>query len=274
MTGFTITKGSHDPLRLPLLNHPLHETSTFRPEDLVEAVRAQRRLTALDLPEVCVLDFDGDISDALVAAREVQACEGWPCFHTSMWALPVGALHCGLIARTIGGPYAVLVAEQLAVCGVRAIIGLASAGRVGSGLPVPGVVVADRAIRDEGTSYHYLPAGETVEALPSLADALEAEVKAVGLPVRRGLVWTTDAPYRETSAQLDRYARMGALAVEMQAASLFAFAAARNVAVGVVAHVTNAPEHDGEPFDKGSNHLQCELLHAICRGAHRFLKLG
>jgi len=272
--GITFTKTSPDASHLPLLNHPLHEPSTFRPEDLVEAVRGQRRLDALDLPEVCVLDFDGDITDALVDAREVWACEGWPCFHTSMWALPVGGFYCGLIARTIGGPYAVLVAEQLVVCGVRVIIGLASAGRVGSGLPVPGVVVADRAIRDEGTSYHYLPAGETVEALPSLADALEAEVTAVGLPVRRGLVWTTDAPYRETSGQLDRYSRMGALAVEMQAASLFAFAAARNVAVGVVAHVTNAPEQDGEPFDKGSYHLQFELLHAVCRGAHRFLKLG
>jgi len=246
----TFTKTSPDASHLPLLNHPLHEPSTFRPEDLVEAVRGQRRLDALDLPEVCVLDFDGDITDALVDAREVWACEGWPCFHTSMWALPVGGFHCGLIARTIGGPYAVLVAEQLVVCGVRVIIGLASAGGVGSGLPVPGVVVADRAIRDEGTSYHYLPAGETVEALPSLADALEAEVTAVGLPVRRGLVWTTDAPYRETSGQLDRYSRMGALAVEMQAASLFAFAAARNVAVGVVAHVTNTPEQDGEPLTK------------------------
>ncbi len=270
--GMTFTKTPHDASLLPLLDHPLHEPSMFRPEDLVAAVRGQRRLHALDLPEVCVLDFDGDLTDALVAAREVRACEEWPCFHTSMWTLPVGGVRCGLIARTVGGPYAVLVAEQLAVCGVRVIVGLTSAGRVGSGLPVPGVVVADRAVRDEGTSYHYLPASETVEAWPGLAEALEAEVTAVGLPVRRGLVWTTDAPYRETSEQLDRYARMGALAVEMQAASLFAFAAARKVAVGVVAHVTNAPEQDGEPFDKGSDRLQRELFHAVCRGAHRFLK--
>jgi uridine phosphorylase len=172
------------------------------------------------------------------------------------------------------GPYAVLVAEQLAVCGVRVIVGLTSAGRVGFRLPVPGVVVVDRAIRDEGTSYHYLPASESVAAPPGIADALEAELSAVGLPVRRGLVWTTDAPYRETAEQIDRYARMGALAVEMQAASLFAFAAARGVAVGMVAHVTNAPDHDGDSFDKGSHDLQRDLVHAVCRGAHRFLNQG
>ena len=69
--------------------------------------------------------------------------------------------------------------------------------------------------------------------------------------MQRGLVWTTDAPYRETAEQIDRYARIGALAVEMQAASLFAFAAAQKVAVGLVAHVTNAPDHDGDRFEKG-----------------------
>ena len=265
-------KAMRDVSHLPLLDHPLNSPSVFRPEDLVDDIRGQRRIHALDLPEVCVLDFDGDMTDALVGAGEVRSCDGWPCFHTSMWALPVDGGCCGLIARTIGGPYAVLVAEQLAVCGVRAIVGLTSAGRVGSVLPVPGVVVADRAIRDEGTSYHYLPASETVEALPGLADALEAAVTTVGLPVERGLVWTTDAPYRETSEQIDRHARLGALAVEMQAASLFAFAAARKVPVGVVAHVTNTPERDITRFDKGSHELQRELLHAVCRGAQRFLR--
>ena len=260
-----------DPSSLPLLNHPLHDPTVFRPEDLVQAVRQQRMLGATPMPEVCVLDFDGDLTDALVAKHEVSPCAGWPCFHTSLWNWEFDGLRSGVIARTIGGPYAVLVAEQLAVCGVRVIVGLASAGRVGVHLPVPCVVIADRAIRDEGTSYHYLPAGATVSAPPGIAEALEAEVSAVGMPVRRGLVWTTDAPYRETAEQMDRFARIGALAVEMQAASLFAFAAARNVAVGLVAQVTNAPDHDGERFEKGPHDLQRDLARAVCRGAHRFL---
>ncbi len=259
--------------RLPLLDHPLEEPSAFRPEDLVEAVRGQRGIDALALPEVCILDFDGDLTDALVETGEVTPCRGWPCFHTSMWSFDVDGHRCGLIARTIGGPYAVLVAEQLAVCGVRAIVGVTSAGRIGSELPVPGVVVVERAVRDEGTSYHYLPASETVEAPPGMADALEPELEAVGLPVRRGLVWTTDAPYRETAEQIARYSARGALAVEMQAASLFAFASARNFAIGIVAHVTNAPEQGEERFDKGTHDLQRQLLHAACRGARRFLEV-
>jgi uridine phosphorylase len=267
----TFGKTSTDPRRLPLLDHPLHAPTVFRPDELVQAVRDQRQPSPTVIPEICVLDFDGDLTDALVSAREVQACESWPCFHTSMWSLPLGGERYGIIARTIGGPYAVLVAEQLAVCGVRMIVGLTSAGRIGTRLTVPGVVIVERAIRDEGTSYHYLPAGESVDAPAGVADALGAEVSTIDLPLERGLVWTTDAPYRETAEQIDRYARMGVLAVEMQAASLFAFAAARGIAVGMVAHVTNAPDSSVKRFDKGPHELERDLLFAICRGARRFL---
>jgi uridine phosphorylase len=265
-------KTSSDSRRLPLLDHPLHAPTVFRPEELVQAVRDQRRPDPTAIPEICVLDFDGDLTDALVRAHEVQACDAWPCFHTTMWSLTIDDQRYGMIARTIGGPYAVLVAEQLAVCGVRIIVGLTSAGKIGVRLPVPCVVIVDRAIRDEGTSFHYLPAGESVAAPAGVPDGLEAAVSAIDLPVQRGLVWTTDAPYRETAEQIDRYARMGALAVEMQAASLFAFAAARGVTVGMVAHVTNAPEDNVERFDKGSHELQRGLLIAVCRGARRWLE--
>jgi uridine phosphorylase len=190
-----------------------------------------------------------------------------------MWAFTVDGELCGIIPRTIGGSYAVLVAEQLLASGVRVVVGLTSAGRIGAALPVPGLVIADQAIRDEGTSFHYLPPSDVVSAPERIADALVKYCGSLALPVRRGLVWTTDAPYRETAEQIERYAAMGALAVEMQAASLFAFAAARGATIGVVAHVTNDVtnamdmDHDNETFDKGTHDLQITLLEAVCRGA-------
>jgi len=76
-------------------------------------------------------------------------------------------LKCGIIGRTIGGPYAVLVAEQLHTAGVILIIGLTSAGRIAVDLPLSGLVVATSAIRDEGTSYHYLAPEEEEATCPS-----------------------------------------------------------------------------------------------------------
>ncbi|HEY3824160.1 MAG TPA: hypothetical protein VGL82_06355, partial [Bryobacteraceae bacterium] len=100
----------------------------------------------------------------------------------------------------IGGSYAVLVAEQLRVAGARVLLGLTSAGRVSPSLPVPSLVVATSAIRDEGTSYHYLPPAGVVAASSGLPDLLHAQLQGLRLPVAQGLLWTTDAPYRETGA--------------------------------------------------------------------------
>ena len=98
-------------------------------------------------------------------------------------------------------------------------------------LPVPSVVVVDSAIRDEGTSYHCSPR-DMVRARANSPRHSRPGSCGAGLAVKRGLVWTTDAPYRETAAQIERHARAGALAVEMQAASLFAFSARSGLPVG------------------------------------------
>jgi len=250
---------------IPLLSHPYLSPSAFTPEALVGAVRAERGIGSEKIPSVCVLDFDGDLTDWLIEKGLVQRCTYWACFHTSMYVIKVDGFDCGIVPRTIGGPYAVLVAEQLHISGADLIIGLTSAGRVLDSLPVPSLVIATSAIRDEGTSYHYLPPGETIYSSGGIAELLEAELRCLDLPIKRGCVWTTDAPYRETREQLQYYASRGVLAVEMQAASLFAFAQARHALVGLIAHVTNAVHDELDSFHKGPEDFNLLLLQTICR---------
>lgn len=238
----------------------------------MSAVRAERGLATLPVPPVCLLEFDGDLTDSLVSSGAAKRWDSWACFHTTLLAIEFEGVPFGIIPRTIGGPFAVLVAEQLAAAGVRLILGLTSAGRVNSSVPIPSFVVATAAIRDEGTSFHYLPPGPRVGAPAAVAEVLEAELRSLRLPVSKGPVWTTDAPYRETQSELADFAEAGILAVEMQSASLFAFSAARKVPVGMVAHVTNAVGHPGEPFHKGSQPEDAQLLSALCRAGRRFLK--
>ena len=258
---------------LPLLGHTLNAPSVFTPAALLDAVRAERKLPRVPVPEVCVLEFDGDLTDWLVATGRAKRWSPWPCFHTSMETVDVDDDTIGVIARTIGGPFAVLVAEQLAASGARVILGLTSAGQVSPGLRVPSLVLPVKALRDEGTSYHYLPAAETVDGDAGLTAVLQEELSGLGLPVVTGTVWTTDAPYRETAEQLERHARSGILAVEMQAASLFAFGAARQVRCGVVARVTNGVDHSSaDQFDKDTHQLQFEILKAMSRAGRRCLQ--
>lgn len=259
------------PLEIPLLAHPLIERSVFTPDALMTAVRSGKNLSGLSIPRICVLDFDGDLSDWLAATGRSTPTPAWACFHTRMDIVQTGGLSAGIVARTIGGPYAVLVAEQMLASGAEVIVGLTSAGRVQDSLAVPSLVVPNRALRDEGTSFHYIAPGRQVDAPAAIGDALAAELESGALPVTRGMVWTTDAPYRETATQLQRHAAEGVLAVEMQAASLYALAAAKNAQIGVVAHVTNAIDHDGEPFAKGGEEVSFRILRCIVNAGRRAL---
>ena len=256
---------------IPLLSHPLEEPSAFTPEALLEAVRAARNLARDPVPPICILEFDGDLTDWLISTAVAKPWNSWACFHTAMHTFEVERAPCGIVPRTIGGPYAALIAEQLKSSGAQVVLGLTSAGRVAASVPIPSLVVATSAIRDEGTSYHYLPASQPALADAELANSLKAGLKDLSVPVLTGAVWTTDAPYRETGQQLAEYARQSVLAVEMQAASLFAFGIARGLPVGMVAHVTNAVDHEQDPFDKGSHEFGKRLLEAMCRAAKSFL---
>ncbi len=256
---------------IPLLNHPLEQPTAFTPESLIEAVRTERGLSETGVPRVCLLDFDGDITDWLVTSGRAVRWSAWACFHTPMFSLEVDGETCGIIPRTIGGPYAVLVAEQLRASGARVAIGLTSAGRVSPSLSLPSFVIPTQAVRDEGTSYHYLPPSQFVDAIPDLVEMLALSVRPLGRAVSRGIVWTTDAPYRETHEQLIGFAQAGVLAVEMQAASLFAFSEARHFPIGVIAQVTNAVHDAEDSFDKGSHADEFRLVEAVCRAGVRYL---
>ena len=260
------------PSHLPLLNHDPKSASAFTPESLMESVRSLRGQPNARVPAVCVLDFDGDLSDWLVAQGHAQRFEPWPCFHTNMHSVDCNGIQIGIVARTIGGPYAVLVAEQLYAAGARLIVGLTSAGRIAQELPLPCLVIATSAIRDEGTSCHYLPPERDVNCPTTILEDLQRELPSTGWAVQAGQVWTTDAPYRETEADLRQWAAEGVLAVEMQAASLFAFGTARCANVAVVAMVSNAVDHPGDQFNTGTEEDGWRILQSIARAADAFVR--
>ena len=270
-TKTSALKNQHITRSLPLFNHPLDNPTAFTPKALVEAVCTKRHILPKPIPPVCVLEFDGELTDWLVSTGAAKTCKSWACFHTTMFSLKIDGFTFGIVPRTIGGAYSVLIAEQMAISGAKIVLGLTSAGRINSALPIPSLVVATSAIRDEGTSYHYLPPSELVDAPSDVAQLLEAELQTVPLPVLAGKVWTTDAPYRETRRQLVDYANAEVMAVEMQAASLFAFSKAQRFPVGLVAYVSNTVDQTSKSFEKGSRMLEFDILKQVCRAGLRFV---
>ncbi len=128
---------------------------------------------------------------------------------------------------------------------------MTSAGQI---LPIhapPYFIVIDRAFRDEGTSYHYLAAAEYCMADEALVRLCKEALATADIAVQVGATWTTDAPFRETARAIDIAKKAGLLAVEMEAAALYAFAEARHKAVLCMAHVTNQLGRVEGDFEKG-----------------------
>lgn len=227
--------------------------SVFMPAALLREARRQKNIEAVNVPPVCLLDPDGDVVRHLRRTGSSKPFEGWPCYHTELDVFPLAGREVGIVGRAVGASFAVLVAEELFASGCRLLISLTSAGQiVASGAP-PYFIIIDRALRDEGTSYHYSTPAEYANACPRLLAAATEALKHGGPRTIVGSSWTTDAPFRETSEAIQAAADKGILAVEMEAAALYAFAAARGFKIICLAHVTNTMAQGGTDFEKGQD---------------------
>jgi uridine phosphorylase len=128
-----------------------------------------------------------------------------------------------------GAPILVELAEELIVMGTRRVIALTWGGALQPELNSGDIIVCDRAIRDEGTSYHYLAPEKYVQADQELAKSLVEAIRRYGGFASIGCTWTTDAPYRETFEEVRQYQQEGVKTVEMESAGLFALGKARDI---------------------------------------------
>ncbi|HEY7247822.1 MAG TPA: nucleoside phosphorylase [Xanthobacteraceae bacterium] len=251
--------------------------SVFRASALLREARRQKALPEAVVPSICVLDPDGDIVRHLRSAGRASRCASWPCYHTELDTFTVAGERVGIIGCAVGAPFAVLVAEELFASGCRLLLSLTSAGQIAPIRPPPYFVIMDRALRDEGTSYHYAAPADYAEADPSCVSLAQGAVSEAGLDVAVGATWTTDAPFRETAGAIAAAKARGLLAVEMEAAALYAFARASGSAVLCLAYVTNTMGQALHDFEKGARDGTQEALALIAAivpcAARRFCKV-
>jgi uridine phosphorylase len=180
--------------------------------------------SAVKAPRKAVLVYDRALLRALTRKEGLRRDDRFWLVNTRTYVTPQEGV---IVAKLpIGAPVTAMVVEDLVTMGTSEFLILGTAG----GLVTPelgDVVLCNKAIRDEGTSHHYLPDSVFVGPDPGLKRTLMEEMQEVGLPFRVGPTWTIDAPYRETLEELMKYSRMGILTVEMEASTLFAVSKAR-----------------------------------------------
>ncbi len=243
-----------------IAHKPYQDPSVFLPENLLREARRQKGFGKCDVPPTVVLDPDGDVTDFLIARGRAERNECWACYHSELYSTTIAETPAGIIPRVVGASYAVLVAEQLFVSGCRLLLSVTSAGVIDERRISNRFALITNAVRDEGTSYHYIPPDQAADLSPELYGRLAA-VNEPGWFYARS--WTTDAPYRETAAAIDAMRDVGVACVEMEAAALYAFAMAKQKDVLCFAHVTNTmAQHEGD-FEKGEDSGSAETMRLL-----------
>lgn len=177
-------------------------------------------------------------------------------FFSELYVLKTGRNPIGLVhSAAPGAPLLAATVEELIAFGVKRFISLGLAGSLQPDLHPGAIVLCDRAIRDEGTSHHYLPPARMVEADLALLEKISLTFSARGISHSRGASWTTDAPYRETRREVAAYRTQGVKTVEMEAAALLALGQSYSLQTAAVmvigdrlADLTWQPPDDERPL--------------------------
>lgn len=226
------------------------------PEALLEP---SKLMSPRDVPEHCVLCFFREVIDGLVAAGQAREIT---CLRSEMGSHPVYELavqgqRLAVYHPGIGAPMAAASLEELIAIGCRKFIACGGAGVLRADLAVGHLIVPTAAVRDEGTSYHYLPPAREVAANPLAVAALEATLHADECDYLLAKTWTTDAFYRETRDKIARRREEGCVTVEMEAAAFFAVAQFRGVTFGQLLYCGD--DCSGDTWDHRSWHSRVSV---------------
>jgi len=113
----------------PILAHKHYgAASAFKPENLLREARRQKNLPEAPIPEICILDPDGDMVRYLCNAGLASRHPGWACYHTDLYVFREGGQEYGILGCVVGAAFAVLVAEELFASGCRFLVSITSSG--------------------------------------------------------------------------------------------------------------------------------------------------
>jgi uridine phosphorylase len=219
------------------------------------------QIPTVDPPHTVFFCFAADLIAHVAGRRRGRRISG---FFGDLYLLKKQGGRVGVLGNFgLGAPVTAVMLSDLAAWGVRRFILLGAAGGLQPDFPTGSAVLATQAIRDEGTSHHYLPPARLVKPVgdltPSCLNALRAALPRVAV----GTTWTTDAPYRETALEIKRLQLEGVLIVEMEAAALFAAGLVLGVETAACLVVSDMLT-DGR-WQPGNDHIVQQSLQTLWR---------
>jgi len=235
----------------PILEFDNTRKAFINPTDMTKRVKG--------FPRHCVLCFFQDVfmdfkrRGLLKEISEIQSESGtMPIYSIKRPGGKAAFFHV-----PVGAPFATGCLEEIIAKGADRFIVCGGAGVLARDVAVGHLAIPVSAVRDEGTSYHYLPPGREVRPSPKALKTVLEELRERGLPHITGKTWTTDAFYRETPAKIARRKREGCITVEMEAAALFAVARFRKTEMAAILY--SGDSLAGEEWDSRGWHTRKDV---------------
>ena len=218
-------------MTVPQYQQKYDETAFMSPEDRLSQ-RHGNRDNWPAVPSLTIVTFQQYLFDSVTSREDAQHCNLSTDFY-SLYTLGEYDHEVGIIGNFgIGAPAMAIVVDELIALGTELFCIVGGCGTLQSTVSPGDAVLIDEAIRDDGTSHHYLEPAERVTATPTFVDELTNHITKATIDTHVGPTWTTDGFYRETTAEVNHYAERDVLTVEMEIAALFAIAHYRNVIAG------------------------------------------
>lgn len=235
-------------MTFPQHNQKHNEHGLFGPDDLVKYKGVPRG----NFPSKVIITYPSTTNSLIDYFRAKYAGKA----ERAVFSGGEEVLRCGDIGviglRGIGAPHASVYLEALIACGAKEFLNVGTCG----GLIRPGVFICSKAVRDEGTSHHYLPSEKWAFPDSELTERLGDSLKTNGVEFSVAPGWTTDAPYRETKTEIANYRAEGIATVDMEASALFTVAKFRGVKIASAFAVSDIL---GEKWDPQFHRLDLKL---------------
>jgi uridine phosphorylase len=189
------------------------------------------------LPDNALLVFSPEDLASLSACLPQPPVRTRKLYLTDIYTALAGSAPLAIAGPMLGAPQTILVLEKMIALGAGRFIAVGWCGSLCGHVKIGDIVLPVGALSEEGTSSHY----PGVECSPSnqLLERLRPILQATGKTIHEGMVWTTDAPFRETCAKVKSFQAQNILSVDMETSALFSVARFRGVELGVVLVVSD-----------------------------------
>lgn len=208
------------------------DEAIFTPLDFVHYVAENRKVPVdtIKVPQRLLITYQRHTYEYGKKLIDGKPIDWWMYGETQPFCIGrFNNMEIGLGRFWVGAPAAVMTLEELIACGVKTVFEVGASGGLQTFLQPSNIIVVTEAIRDEGTSHHYLPLKVKVESSLKLRSKLIRHLTERKIKHFVGSVWSTDGVYRETRKKFFKFRDSGVLAVNMETSAVFAVAKYRNV---------------------------------------------